>query len=126
MGGATMDRRQAAQRLRGERRPSGASLVSGAPSTDGPRPARALATCALPRVRAKTPSTGIPFPLDAGTGSRQSTPPSCCAVPCSHSSAPRWAVASTSTQSSSSHTIPFLPGTLRAGPGRYRGHDLGP
>jgi hypothetical protein len=33
-----------------------------------------------------------------------------------HSSGPRCAVASSSTQSSSSYTMPFLPGTLRVGP----------
>ena len=51
---------------------------------------------------------------------------SCYAAPRCHSSAARWAVASSSTQSSSSHTMPFLPGTLRVGPGWCRGHDLGP
>ena len=43
-----------------------------------------------------------------------------------HSSVERWAVASSSTQSSSSQTIPFRPGTRRVGPALYRGQDFGP
>lgn len=42
------------------------------------------------------------------------------------SSSPRLDVASSSTQSSSSQTILFLPGTLRIGPARYFGQDFGP
>ncbi len=43
-----------------------------------------------------------------------------------YSSIERCAVSSSSTQSSSSHTIPLRPGTLRVGPALYKAHDFGP
>jgi len=43
-----------------------------------------------------------------------------------YSSALRCAVASSSTQFSSSHDTPLRPGTLRVGPARYSAQDLGP
>ena len=40
----------------------------------------------------------------------------CLDKPVAHSSGPRCATASSSTQSSSSHDMPWRPGTLRVGP----------